>query len=244
MKQKIRTAEIIRYDNRFNDIRTFNLMTAKAQDLFFAIIAVIQKIDLGRHNFKEKKYRLRCKDVCQLGKIMNEKNDFDLQQLGHLISDINIHVPYIMHISSSQSSDMTNPQNEYLDVTVTAKMQKLFFYIPDGASITKFNLNSYIRIKSKYAKALYRLLLATSNGADHGIYCAASSELGKRIGTENSDYIEKNMQKLMRDIASTGDLSAASFGKLHFDALYCERNSPADPDKIIINYVWSPDRLT
>lgn len=243
MTQETRTPEIIRYDNHFNDIRTFDLMTAKSQDLFFAIIAAIKKIDPNMNNTGAKKYHLNCKDVCHLGKITNGKNDFDPQKLEYLISDINIHVPYIMHISSSQSSDMTNPQNEYLDVTVTAKMQKLFFYISDGASITKFNLNSYIRIKSKYAKALYRLLLATSNGADHGIYCAASSELGKRIGTENSDYIEKNMQKLMRDIASTGDLSAASFGKLHFDALYCERNSPADPDKIIINYVWSPGRL-
>lgn len=243
MTQKIRIPEIIRYDNHFNDIQTFKLMEAKAQDLFFSIIAALPKIDPSMINPGEEKYCLNCKDVCHLGKIMIDKNGFDPQQLVQLIDDINIHVPYIMHISSSQSSDMTNPQNEYLDVTVTAKMQKLFFYIPDGASITKFNLNSYIRIKSKYAKALYRLLLATSNGADHGIYCAASSELGKRIGTENSDYIEKNMQKLMRDIASTGDLSAASFGKLHFDDLYCERNSPADPDKIIINYVWSPGRL-
>ena len=243
MKQKIRTAEIIRYDNRFNDIRTFNLMTAKAQDLFFAIIAVIQKIDLCRHNFKEKKYRLRCKEVCQLGKIMNEKNDFDLQQLGHLISDINIHVPYIMNISFSKNNDMTSSENEYLDVTVTAKMQKLFFDIADDVSITKFKLESFVTVKSKCAKAIYRLLLA-ENGSGHGTYCALSSDLANNIGTENSNYIDRNITNIMRDIASTGDLSEATLGKLHFDNLYCDRDSHSNSDKIIINYVWSPDRLT
>lgn len=243
MTEKTRTSEIIMYDNHFNGIRTFNLMDAKSQDLFFAIIAAIKKIDPNMNNTGAKKYHLNCKDVCHLGKITNGKNDCDPQKLENLISDINIHVPYIMHISSSQSSDMTNLQNEYLDVTVTAKMQKLFFYIPDGTSITKFNLNSYIRIKSKYAKALYRLLLATSNGSDHGICCQTITELAERIGTENSEHLVQNIKKIMGEIAATGDLSEATYGRLHFQNLYFEHNPPDNSDQILINYVWYPDRF-
>lgn len=242
MKQKIRTSEIITYDNHFNGICTFNLMEAKSQDLFFAIIAAIKKIDSSMKNSREKKYRLNCRAICYTGKIMNEKNDFDPQQLVCLISDINIHVPYIMNISFSPNSDITNSENEYLDVTVTAKMQKLFFDIADDVSITKFKLESFVTLKSKYAKAIYLLLLA-DNGSDCGTYCASSIELAKKIGTENSDYIAQNITKIMRDIASTGDLSEATFGILHFDNLYCDRNSPANSNKIIINYVWSPERL-
>ena len=117
MTKKIRTPEIITYDNHFNDIHTFNLLEEKSQDLFFALIASIPKIDPCIHNPVEKKYRLRCKEVCSLGKIMNKKTGFAPQQLEQRILDINIHVPYIMYI--------TYPQNGYLDVIITAKLQKL-----------------------------------------------------------------------------------------------------------------------
>lgn len=147
MSKKIRTPEIITYDNHFNDIHTFNLLEEKSQDLFFALIASIQKIDPGIHNPVEKKYRLRCKEVCSLGKIMNKKTGFAPQQLEQMILDINIHVPYIMYI--------TYPQNGYLDVTITAKLQKLFLGIADDAEVTQFKLASFIHIQSKYAKAIY-----------------------------------------------------------------------------------------
>ena len=243
MTQKIRTPEIITYDNHFNDIRTFNLLDEKSQDLFFAIIATIQKIDSNMHNPMKEKYRLRCKDVCHLAKITNKKKDFDQQKLENLISDINTHVPYIMYISSPQRDNIIDPQKVYLDVSVTAKLQKLFFDIADDVEVTQFKLSSFVAIQSKYAKSIYRLLLEKSNGSDHGIYCAASSELAKRIGTENSDYISQNITKLMRDIASTGDFKEATFGKVHFDDLYSERDFPTNPNKIIINYMWSPERL-
>lgn len=235
MTQKTRTSEIITYDNHFNGIRTFNLLNEKSQDLFFAIIESIQKIDTGLHNPIEKKYRLRCKDVCSLGGIINKKTVFSSQQLEQMILDINIHVPYIMYI--------TYPQNEYIDVTVTAKLQKLFWDIAADAEVTQFKLSSFIAMQSKYAKALYRLLLATSRGSDHGICCQTITELAERIGTENSEYLVQNIKKIMEEIASTGDLSEATYGRLHFQNLYFEHNPPDNPDQILINYVWSPDRL-
>lgn len=242
MTKKIRTTEIIKYDNQFNAIRTFNLMEAKAQDLFFSIIAAIQKIDPNMINPGEKKYILSCKDVCHLGSIVTEKNNFNPQQLKTLISDINIHVPYLMHISLPKIS-ITDLDREHLEVCVTEKLQKLFWNISDDVEVTQFKLSSFVAMQSKYTKAIYRLLSATSNGSDHGIYCASIVNIAKRLGTENLDYIARHIPNLLRDIASTGDLQEAAFGNLHFDNLYYEHNPPTNPDQIVINYVWSPDRL-
>lgn len=47
----------------------------------------------------------------------------------------------------------------------------------------------------------------------------------------------------MGEIASTGDLSEATYGRLHFQNLYFEHNPPDNPDQILINYVWAPDRF-
>lgn len=234
---------MVRYDSQFDKISKFNQLNGKTQNLFFSIMTEISR--QRRNSNLHGKYLLKFLDVRRLAGLTTARGSASQEVLNQMLNDINIKLCEFIHITQIrkrkiyldspqvltlpanfvwvQDDTANNFKEVYLDITITQKVENLFFILDASRHITQFPLNSYVSISKKFAKAIYRQLLNPAH-ADVGEYRTTVERFMTDIGTNNIGYVKKILPEILRQLRKTGD----------FASIYCHTCSDKNQNSEII----------
>ena len=245
-KKDMQKSIMVRYDSQFDRISKFNHLNGKTQNLFLGIIAEISR--QRRNGNLQGKYLLKFLDVRRLAGLTTAKGSASQEVLNQMLNAINIKLCEFIHITQIrrrkiylnyqkinlplpanfvwvQDDTVNNFKEVYLDITITPKAEKLFFTLDESRSMTQFQLNHYVSISKKFAKAIYRQLLDPMH-ADGGEYRTTVESFMTDIGTNNIGYVKKILPEILGQLRKTGD----------FASIYCHIYSDEKQNSEIIRF--------
>lgn len=260
------TANVIKYDNQFNEQKNFNKLTGKEQDLFFAIILClvyqnrsnngqILQILIEPERVKKMaglnnrtKHYTNTTIKAMLNKLSTIANgitftltSYEKDEYNQIINDEKGNpIPFtnVESIFDKFAYSETNHDAPYVLVRLKKDAAHYFFNITEG--FTQFFYENYIKISSRYGKAIYRELLNGSN-ALKGEWDIDVEELADWLNiTKRNTFkrFRKNLKKYIAEILRTDD-----FKEINVEYIYATKRGKKSLTRIKFKYRLNPKRM-
>lgn len=152
---------IVKYDRRFCEFRGFNSLSKVDQDLFYSLLSILRER-------KEVNTVVASKDLMMRSKYLGKNQRYFSKAklynaIDQMVQDV---LPCSMLIKNGETKEYLNIFERFnlnektleLTVSLAPTFSNLFFNITE-MKFTRFYLDNFLGLKSKYSKSLYRLLL-------------------------------------------------------------------------------------
>lgn len=260
------SANIIKYDNQFNEQKSFNKLTGKEQDLFFAIILCL--VYQNRNNDSPILQILikpdRVKKMAGLNNRSKHYNDIAIKAMLDQLSTVANGITFkLTNYEKDENNEIIkdeqgNPipftnresifakfayseikdKDPYVLVRLKKEAAHYFFNITEG--FTQFFYENYIKISSRYGKAIYRELLNGSN-ALKGEWDVDVEELADWLNiTKRNTFkrFRKNLKNYIAEILKTDD-----FKQISIEYIYATKKGRKALTRIKFKYQLNPKRM-
>lgn len=220
--------EVVKYDNKFN-LTNLNALEQIEMDVFFACISQFTKrkelaIDIPFDELRklaflsDKKYdqgksRKKFKSLAQ--KVINMQ--FWIEDEESFTA-----MPLFVKFKA-------NFVKENMNIEMNPKFARYFFDIPEKIGFTRFELEPFIFLRSKYSKTLFRYLLQNFTGK----WTVDFKEFRELIGfpdSYNNSVIKLAINRSIPELVETG-----YFSHIEYDLTYAKRQGRPIKD-IVFNY--------
>ena len=194
---------IVKYDKRFCKFIGLNLMNKIDLDLFYSVLSIVRErrmketvismqeiIDRSKYASKNQTaYTYKALDASIAQMVLNVHDLAIVRDTDEMIGVINLFDTFLYDKKKKQ-----------LLLCLGNKFSNVFFDIPANQAFTQFQLDTFLPLKSSYAKILYRLLLDNYRGFTMGIndfyghFGVKSASSKKQFIFRLKDYIEEIQQ--------------------------------------------------
>lgn len=153
---------IVKYDKRFCKFSGFSTLSKIDQDLFYSVLSIVRDrkmketvislkeiIDRSKYASKNQAaytYKTLDKAIAQM--VLNVHDFAIIKDSDEMIGVINLFETFVY-----------DKNGKNLLVSLGHRFSNFFFDIPENQAFTQFPLDTFLPMKSGYAKSLYRLLL-------------------------------------------------------------------------------------
>lgn len=239
IESSIKPKPLVKYDRRFCQFSGVNSLSKLDQDLFFSVLSIMRER-------KEINTVISAKDLIARSEYLQNHHggNYTTTALVSAIKKMAINVSKCTFIiDSPQAVDVINLFDRFrvdkdtgdLTIVLAPTFSHIFFNIE--STFTRFYLQQFLNLKSKYSKALYRLLLD-----HHRTFTISMGDLFSIFRIKNPNTQRQFLNRMptyLKELEATGDFK----GDIRAEKISTKDSNNKKTKSITFNFAENSNRV-